>query len=267
MSTQIFVVPAGQTLPIPAPALASILVQPGSNASMTYGPDGIGSPQFPVPQSPASGAFSFCPQSYAGGSAYSPNPMGLMGKAFVSANVLPAIVTVADLTQFPGSFPERQTVFQSGVAFSVLNSTAEQTLASVRFPAGFLKPNFRLEFAAQLSCNNSAAVKTLKTYFGASSNGTPETAAAFAASAALTSLAGAYVTGSFFGRNDGQNVIASNVGLASAGGMGSSVTANVNTAVNYSGPNAVETVFTITATKATGTDVFTLDGLIVKVYQ
>jgi hypothetical protein len=81
-------------------------------------------------------------------------------------------------------------------------------------------------------------------------------------------MAGFRASGTLYGRNDNQNVIASNPGLLSAGGQGSSVTANVTVATaNYSGSAAVEQVFALTGTKATGADTFTLDAVIVRVYQ
>jgi hypothetical protein len=275
MSTSIFTVPAGQTMVFPAPALSSVLVQPAAtgSASISFGPDGL-SPIFALaPQGANTSPYSFCPSTLSGAfpASFSSNPMGQMGKVSVAATTAAATVCISDLQQYPGSFPERQTVFQSGVAYTLPSSTSELELASVRFPPGFFKSNFRLEWEAQLTVQNSVNVKTLKAYFGTSTNsatpGAIETAAAFNWSNVYTSMAGALATGSVFGRNDNANVIASNPGLVSAGGMGSSTTANVTTATVYGGPSAVEQVFILTGTKATAGETFTLDGLIVKVYQ
>lgn len=277
MATTIYTVAAGTSQIIPAPALSSVCVQPvsGGTALIQYGPDGV-SPQFQsAPQGANGGVYSLNMSTYSGfyGGSYSPNSTGNIGKVQVTATTQLCQVLVSDLQQYPGSFPERQTVLQTGVAFtSLASSTAEQELVSVRFHPGYFKNNFRLEFHAGLTLTNNANVKTLKWYFGPSTNSATtnavETSAAAMGSNVYTSMSGAYVTGTVYGRNDGQTTIGSNPGLLSAGGMGSSVTANVSgSSTNYSGSAAVEQVFIITGTKATGTDTFTLDSCLVKVYQ
>lgn len=274
MATAIFTVPAGQSGVFPAPALASVCVQPTAGGSVTlgYGPDGI-SPTFQsAPQSGNTSPFSLNTSTYSGyTSNFSPNPMGNLGKIQVTAATQLCTVLISDLQQYPGSFPERQTVLQSGVPYALPNSTSELELISIRFHPGYFKQNMRLEYHAQLSFTNNANVKTLKGYFGASTNsataGAIETAATLSTTNAYTSMAGAYHSSSYMSKNDNATVVAANTGLLSAGGMGSSVTANVSTSVVYSGPSAVETVFILTGTKATGTDTFQLDGIVVKVYQ
>jgi hypothetical protein len=271
MATTIFTVPAGQTSIIPAPALSSICVQPAATGSglLSFGTDGI-SPIFTAaPQGANTSPYSFNTSTWSGivfGQTQA--PMGNIGKISVAATTVACTVLVSDLSQYPGSFPERQTVLQSGVAYTMPNSTSELPLVSIRFHAGYFKPNFRLEWHAQFTAQNTANAKTIKSYFGASTNsataGAIETSAASSVSQVLTSLAGGYLTGSFFGRNDGATVIASNTGLAAAGGVGMSATANVSTTTAY---QTTEQVFTLTGTKATGAETVTLDAILVKVYQ
>jgi hypothetical protein len=270
MSSTIFTIPAGQSAILPAPALSSICVQPGAGGSalLQYGPDGVSPIFVSAPQGANTAPYSFCPSTYNNNIA---NPMGNIGKVQVTATTTPAVVIVSDLQQYPGSFPERQTVAASSVAYATINGTAEQNLFSMRFPPGFLKPNFQLELFYQLTLTNSANVKTFKAYFGPSTNSA--TAAALEGGTAIqsnvyTSMIGAMGIVAGGGRNDNQTFIASNGGLLSAGGWGSSTVANVSVAnCNYGGPAAVEQVLAITATKATGAEVFTLDRVLVKVYQ
>ena len=238
MSTTIYTVPAGTTQILPAPALSSVCFQPVSGGTVTaaYGPDGV-SPNFQaLPQSGNTVAFSFNPSTYAAAIA---NPMGQLGKVQVTANTQNCVVLVSDLQQYPGSFPERQTVAASNVAYTALgSSTAENTLFSCRFHAGYLKPNWRLEWFAMFTVTNSATVKTINAYVGPSVN--TSTAAGLEAAAAskvwsnvLTSLIGSTCQGWAGGRNDGQTIISSNAGTAS-GGVGGSTTANVTvSSANY----------------------------------
>jgi hypothetical protein len=267
MATQIFSVPAGQTQVFSAPALSSVCVQPAATGSVTlsYGADGIAPIFTAATQSGNTSPFSLNTSTYAA-------TMGSLGKVQVTATTVATTVLICDLQQYPGSFPERQTVAMSGVAYTMPSSTSELELFSVRFHAGYFKPNFRLEWYANLTVQNTANVKTLKAYFGPSTNsataGAIETAGSAIWSNVYTSMAGAYATGSVQGRNDNQTIISTNPGLISAGGMGSSTTANVTvSAANYSGNAAVEQVFILTGTKATAGETFTLDGIIVKVYQ
>ena len=270
MSTTIFTVPAGTTQIIPAPALSSVCFQPvsGGTVAAAYGPDGV-SPNFQaLPQSGNTVAFSFNPSTYANAIN---NPMGQLGKVQVTANTQNCNVLVSDLQQYPGSFPERQTVAASNVAYTALaSSTAENTLFSCRFNPGYFKLNWRLEWFAMFTITNSVTVKTINAYLGPSVNSS--TAAALEAATAskvwtnaYTSVIGGTGQGWAGGRNDGQTIIASNGGLLNAGGVGSSTTANVT--VSTTSYQTSEQAFVLTATKATGTDVVTLDSILVKIYQ
>jgi hypothetical protein len=162
----------------------------------------------------------------------------------------------------PGTY-DKVTIGNAAVAYATQNSTSEQTAFSMRFPPGFFNPNrsvWGLDIETWWSCVNSVNVKTIKAYFGPS---------AFAAatgleggtaigSQVLTSFAGGVFKFGVAGRGDNQTVIAANGG--SAGGAGSSTTANVTvSSCNYAGPNAVEQVLSVTTTKATGSESLILD--------
>jgi hypothetical protein len=264
MSTAIFTVPAGQTQIFSTPVTSSVCVQPVAAGSVTlaYGPDGV-SPVFTsVIQSGNTSPFSFSPQTYA-------SVMGNIGKIQVTATTQNCTVIIGDIQEYPGSFPERQTVVCSSVAYTMPNSTSELQLFALRFPAGYLRANFYAEVFYQLTLTNNANVKTLKGYFGPSTNsataGALETAASAIVSNAYTSMAGAKGTFSVGGRNDGQTIIGSNAGLLSAGGWGSSTTAN--TTVSTAAYLTTEQVLVLTGTKATAGETFTLDQVIVKLYQ
>src|SRR5208282_5660667 len=197
MTTRIFTIPAGQSAVIPAPTTSSVLVQPGASgtASIAYGPLPLG-PFTSAPQGANTTPYSLCTSSYSGLNTGNNPGMGNVGFVSVAATTAAATALVSDLSQYPGSFPERMTVFQSGVAFtSIPSSTAENTLASVRFPVNFLQPNFYLELFFVLTLTNNANVKTLKMYFGPSTNsatnGAIETSAAAFFSNVYTSMAGA----------------------------------------------------------------------------
>jgi len=274
MTTRIFTVPSGQSLVIPAPTLSSVCVQPGASgtASISYGPTPLG-PFTLAPQGANTGVYSFCTSSYSGATSGNLPGMGNVGFVSVAATTAAATVLVCDLSQYPGSFPERQTVAQSAVAFTTIpSSTAELALFSCRFPANYLQPNFRLDCEFQLTVTNSATVKTLKAYFSPSTNSA--TAAALEggtvySSNVYTSMSGAFGKTAVAGRNDGQTVICSNPGLLSTGGWGSSTTANVTiSTTNYNaGASGVEQVFYLTGTKATGTDTLTLDAIWLQIMQ
>lgn len=269
MATTIITIPSGTTQIIQAPARSSVCFQPvaGGSATVGYGPDGV-SPVFTtVTQSGNTSPFSLATDTYAA-------VMGSLGKVQVTAaGGQNCTVLVSDLQNYPGSLPGTpRTIAQSGVAYTTPNSTSELELFSIRFPAGYFKPNFRLECYYQLTLTNSVNVKTLKGYFGNSTNsstaGALETAASAIVSNAYTSMAGAYGTFAVAGRNDNQTVIGSNAGLLSAGGWGSSTTANTTiSSANYAGGAAVEQVLVLTATKATGSETFTLDAVKVVIDQ
>jgi hypothetical protein len=275
MTTRIFTVAAGQTGTFPAPVTSSVLVQPGASgtASISYGPLATGS-FILAPQGSNTTPYSLCTSNYSGQFTGNNPGMGNVGFVQVAATTAAANVLVSDLSQYPGSFPERLTVFQSAVAMtSIPSSTAENTLASIRFPINFLQPNFWMEIYFGLTLTNNANVKTLKMYFGPSTNSATnaaiETSAAAFFSNVYTSMIGANGHTALGGRNDGQTVICANPGLLSTGGWGSSTTANttVSTANYNAGGSGVEQVLAITGTKATGTDTFTLDYLVVHVTQ
>lgn len=275
MTTRIFTVPTGQSQVFPAPVLSSVCVQPGTGgtASIAYGPLPLG-PFTLAPQGANTGAYSFCSSTYSGATSGNLTGMGNVGFIQVAATTAAATVIVSDLSQYPGSFPERQTVALSTVPFSTANSTAELNLFSIRFPANFLQPNFKIIAEAELNCTSNANVKTIKAYMGPSTNS--GTAAALEGGTLLqtggfllTSLAGANYKISAGGSNDGQTIIASNNGLLNAGGWGSSATASITlTSQNYNaGAAGVEQVFYLTGTKATGTDTLTLSSIWVQVIQ
>ena len=153
------------------------------------------------------------------------NNTPLLGYIRMTASTTAGIGMVSDFAQVPGPTGyNRADLVVGGVAYAKQSSTSEQAWFSCRFPAGYLKPNFRIEWEAAATLTNGANIKTAKAYFGNSANTALE-GGTNVWSNVYTSMAGARFGGFVVGRNDGASVYGSNPGLLSAGGWGSSTTA------------------------------------------
>jgi hypothetical protein len=141
---------------------------------------------------------------------------------------------------------------------STPNATAEGAIFAMRFPIGFLKPNFLLDIDMMFTSTNTANAKTIKAYMGNVGSGTA------AVSQVLTSLAGGRMGLRLAGRGDGATIIASSPG--SALGAGGSTTAPVSISSNAA-YLTTEQEFYVTSTKATGSETVTLDAITVALWQ
>lgn len=181
----------------------------------------------------------------------------------VIASTASANVSATDIAVPAPYGADKVNIATYAIAYTMPNSTNEQTLWSMRFHPGFFRtvdPDWSLCIDAWFTLTNNANAKTLKCYFGptAYSSATGLEGGTSAGSQAMASFSGYHAQYLFGGRNDGQTVIAGTLG--SAGGYGGNATANVTVSnCNYSGSSAVEQVITLTGTKATGTDTLTLD--------
>lgn len=135
------------------------------------------------------------------------------------------------------------------------SSTAEQILFSLRIPPLYLPANFKLVATGSVSLTNNANVKTLTCRM----NGI--TGTSFFTSPSLASNANYNFTASFVGKGGGT---LQGVGAGATGGLGLSTTAFTSLAYDYIN-NELEVVFT--ATKATGTDTFALESLLIELFS
>lgn len=136
------------------------------------------------------------------------------------------------------------------------NSTSEVPLFSLRVPPGILRPNFRMWARATASFTNNVNAKTLQVRM----NGLAGTLAF--QSPALASNANYAFEADWAGIADGATL--KGLGAGATGGFGLSTTALTTLARDYLNN---ETEFVISCTKATGTDTFQLDSLLIYLQQ
>jgi hypothetical protein len=181
-----------------------------------------------------------------------------------TASVAQATFIASDVSvpRNPGDY-EKITLVNATVAYTMPSTASEQTLFSMRLHPGFFNPVYsawRMEIDIGLTVQNTANAKTLKCYIGPTnySSATQLEGGTSLGSQLATSFSGFRAQYVAAGRGDNQTIIGSTLG--SAGGFGGNVTANVTvSSANYAGPNAVEQVVSITGTKATAGETFTLD--------
>src|SRR5277367_6506953 len=140
MTTRIFSEPTGTSSVFADTVTSSVCVQPGTGgtAAIAYAATPLG-PFTSAPQGANTGAYSFCTSSYSGVNTGNNPGMGNVGFVQVTATTAACTVLVSDLSEYPGSFVERQTVALSSVPFTTIaSSTAELNLFSIRFPANYL---------------------------------------------------------------------------------------------------------------------------------
>ena len=277
MSSKIFVVTPGTPVYFrPSDLAYSFCVQPGAagtggTATLQYSIDN-GFTYFSPPQSGIATPFSFSnisgvTQGLGIPSSRPASPPGVIIQ--VNAATQNANFIASDIS-LPLTFGADKTDFATtGVAYSVPNVTTETTLFSMRFAPNYLPLNSTVEIEYWLTLTNNANVKTIKAYVGPT-NYVPATGlegGTLIMTQAVTSFSNFIGRTGFVTRNDGQTILGQNLG--SAGGFGGNTTASVVVAnTNYNtapGAGAVEQVFTLTGTKATGTDALTLDHVRVSI--
>lgn len=262
MATEVVTLPVGTPIVRRPPGYSCVHVAPGAAGSVLieYSNDGVNYTN--APQGTTTTPYSFCPNTLTGVFAMQVHPYIRM-----TATTTAGVGMVMDYNQVPGPTGyDRKTLALSSVAYAKQSGTAEQACFSMRFPPGFLKPNFRLDWDFCATITNNTDVKTLTVYFGNSATTALEGGTS-AWTNVYTSMAGAHAAGVIAGRNVTNSVIASNAGLASAGGWGSSTTANVAISSSADYLNVEQAlVFTVT-TATTAGDVFTRDSIKVDLTQ
>ena len=158
-------------------------------------------------------------------------------------------------------------IMLNGIPYTTqVTLTTELEMVGIRFPAGSLHANFRLETDFTFTCTNNANVKTLKAYFGNSANTALE-GGTICATQVLTSSSGGRLALSISGRNDGATVDASSIGAALGYGISTTAPVSISSNAVYAGPTAVEQAFVLSYTKATAADVLTLNSSRITLYQ
>lgn len=183
----------------------------------------------------------------------------------VTASTAAGTAVLMTLSSSPITQPE---FLMNGIPYTTqVTLTTELELLGIRFPAGLIKPNFRLEVDFAIVCTNNANVKTLRAYFGNSANVALE-GGTIVATQIATSSAGQMSRLIVTGRNDGATIDVQGIGL-SGGGWGLNTTAPISVASGavYSGVSAVEQALVISYQKATAADVLTLQSVVARLYQ
>jgi hypothetical protein len=176
-----------------------------------------------------------------------------------------AVLMTLSNPQVGGGGPE---FIINGVPYTTqVTLTTELELFAVRFPAGSLKLNFRLELDYAITCTNNVNVKTLKHYFGNSANTALEGGTIIGTQLA-TSSSGQMGRIVVTGRNDGATIDAQGIGVTGSGwGLNTTAPISVASGAVYSGPNAVEQALVISYQKATAADALVLQSVIGRLYQ
>lgn len=245
MSTTPIIVPAGTTTsPQFVTPLTNVIYGPsvlGGSVTVTF------SPSLSIPTSQwlvvASGT---------GGGSFRPTTTGYVA---IQATTSAANVFLADLG--PGLNAGGGVIVNINNTLASASTTSEVVLASWKIGPNFLPLNWRMEIAGNVSLTNNANVKTLKLY----ANGVAGTA--MATSPSLASILNFSFDTTISGRGDGVSMVGTGLlasQTAAQGGGGSTTTANPTLSRDYLGQ---ETEFTLTATKATGTDTFQIENLMV----
>lgn len=170
----------------------------------------------------------------------------------VTATTQAAIVFVSDMGG--ANTPAFTALANMNGTIATPSSTAIQKLFSVRVPPNFLPPNFRCQVSGSVNLTNNVNVKTLTCLL----NGVAGTS--FFTSPSLASNANYNFVAAFVGQGAGA---LKGVGAGATGGLGLSTTAFTTLAYDFIN-NELEIV--IAATKATGTDTFTLEACTIQLF-
>jgi hypothetical protein len=166
------------------------------------------------------------------------------------------VVAISDIGSGQGPNPLLEPIVNVQVPLASPNATAETQIASFRIPPNVMRLNSRVRVRATTSFTNNANAKTLQCRM----NGL--TGTLFFQSPALANNANYAFEADFAGIGDGATL--KGMGAGSAGGLGLSTTALTTLARDYINN---ETEIVISCTKATGTDTFQIDSLIVDMQQ
>ena len=138
---------------------------------------------------------------------------------------------------------------QSAVAVTAPADTNENTLATYTLPGGTMGLNDSIEAWVVFTNNNSGGTKTFKIDFGGTD---------YLAGSATTTLAYHAIK-----QITNRNSLSSQVGAASAMGIGTGAGAVVTSSVN----TAADVVITITGTKSSGADTITLEAYSIRLIR
>lgn len=172
--------------------------------------------------------------------------------ARVTAATQAGIAIVADIGG--ANQPTLDQLVSANFSLASPSSTSIQKLFSVRIPPLYLPPNFRCELRGSVNLTNNANVKTLTCTL----NGTGGTS--FFTSPSLASNANYNFMAAFVGQGASS---LKGVGAGATGGLGLSTTAFTTLAYDYING---ELEVCVCATKATGTDTFSLESLLMTIY-
>jgi hypothetical protein len=245
MSTSILLLPAGKVSdPIPVTPLMSLMAAPqvlGGTVLIEQAPTQAGPWQ-----------------TVAAAQGYAQSARALTNSWMrVTSATQAAVVAVSDIGAGSGGGTNFDSIVNCQAVLASPNTTSEVVLATFRIPPGLLKPNFRLRIRGVASFTNNANAKTMQVRM----NGLAGTL--IYQSTALASLANASFEAMMAGIGDGATLKGFGSGLTSVG-LGTSTTALTTLARDYINN---ETEVVVTATKATGTDTFQLDSLLVNLDQ
>jgi hypothetical protein len=245
MATQVVNIPAGST---------SAILAVGPNTSISATPAVLGGTVTvftgPTPSGP------WLAWSAGASASGASTRLATTGYVYAVAATQAATLALADFGAGQGSNPLNEPVVNVQGVCATPSTTSEVGIFSFRIPPLFLKLNFRMAIRATTSFTNNANAKTLQVRM----NGLAGTLAF--QSPALASNANYAFEADFVGVNDGATL--KGLGAGATGGFGLSTTALTTLARDYINN---ETEIVISATKATGTDTFQMDSLIVNLYQ
>lgn len=241
MATTYIRVPVGTSAPIPVNPLTCVIAGPsvlGGTVLVEFSGDG---------------RTRWQPWTYGTigqGGSFRPSTSGY---ARITAATQPANVFLVDMTG--ANTPNVTQLVNLNNVMATASSTAEQIVACFRIPPAFLTPNFNIALMLGVSMTNNANVKTLRVRWGGI-GGT-----ALFTSPSLASQLNYNAKIVLAGRGDGSSVIG--LGAGASGGIGVSTTAYPTVTADYMNQ---ETEVAITVVKATGTDTFQLESLMVTLF-
>ena len=245
MATQVVLVPAGAT---------SATFPVGPNTSIQAGPAVLGGTVQVYTAVNPTGPFQLW--SAGTSSSAASTRLSTTGYAYCVAATQAAVFTLSDIGAGIGPNPLNEPIVNVQAAIASPSTTSEVAIASFRVGPNILRPNFRMRLRATASFTNNVNAKTLQVRM----NGLTGTLAF--QSPALASNANYAFEADWCGIGDGATL--KGLGAGASGGYGLSTTALTTLARDYINN---ETEFVVSCTKATGTDTFQLDSLIVDLLQ
>lgn len=247
MSTQLMKVTAGTT---------TSPIQINSNQSVFLGPQVLGGSVLLQYGDTQTGPwYSWSPGSATEGASFRLTNGKTTGWIQATATTQAATLAISDIGQVTNQFPVSELVSICSPIASA-STTSETTLFSMRIPPLVLPYNFTLRVEAAADYTNNANAKTLQCRI----NGIGGTL--FYQSGALANTLNVNFVAKCGGQGDGVTWAGFGSGLTNIG-AGLSSTAFTSLSRDYL---SQETEIVISCTKATGTDAFVLENLVISLY-